>query len=347
MKLLHLIVLLTLTATVHAQVPGIINYQGRVTVGGINFTGTGQFQFALVNTDGSATYWNNGAGIVSVPVSKGLYSVLLGDATIANMNTIPITVFTNQDVLLRVWFNDGVTGLQQLIPDQRIAAVGFAMMAANIPDGTITSSKLASNLTVTGAFTSGCLQGTSGFLIYSNYVYPGMYGCRLSTNLAHTNQCLTVAEFASAVVGRTNINQYAPGYGAVIALTMPEVAYGDTNTGWHNPHWMSSWSGKLSPHGYDNWVTEFASWQNDNSDASGPMLMMALDAGNTNTYIYGSLTVTNKGLGSITFDGKLTGNGSGLTGINATSLRITNSFPGVPSVLGSDDGINFYWTPKP
>jgi hypothetical protein len=32
----------------YAQVPGIINYQGRVGVGGTNFTGTGQFQFALV-----------------------------------------------------------------------------------------------------------------------------------------------------------------------------------------------------------------------------------------------------------------------------------------------------------
>jgi hypothetical protein len=32
-----------------AQVPGIINYQGRVTVAGTNFDGTGQFKFALVN----------------------------------------------------------------------------------------------------------------------------------------------------------------------------------------------------------------------------------------------------------------------------------------------------------
>ena len=29
--------------TASAQVPGIINYQGRVTVGGTNFDGTGQF----------------------------------------------------------------------------------------------------------------------------------------------------------------------------------------------------------------------------------------------------------------------------------------------------------------
>ena len=32
-----------------AQVPSLINYQGRVTVDGTNFNGTGQFQFALVD----------------------------------------------------------------------------------------------------------------------------------------------------------------------------------------------------------------------------------------------------------------------------------------------------------
>jgi hypothetical protein len=37
------------TTELPAQVPGIISYQGRVQVGGANFTGTGQFKFALPN----------------------------------------------------------------------------------------------------------------------------------------------------------------------------------------------------------------------------------------------------------------------------------------------------------
>ena len=32
-----------------AQVPGVINYQGRVVDNGTNFNGTGQFEFALVS----------------------------------------------------------------------------------------------------------------------------------------------------------------------------------------------------------------------------------------------------------------------------------------------------------
>jgi hypothetical protein len=42
-----------------------------------------------------------------------------------------------------IWFNDGVNGSQLLTPDQRIASVGYAMMAANVPNGAITADKIA------------------------------------------------------------------------------------------------------------------------------------------------------------------------------------------------------------
>src|SRR3954468_22727895 len=83
---------------VDAQVPQIVNYQGRVVVGTTNFNGTGQFKFALVNAAGNVTYWsNNGSSsggsepsaAVSLAVANGLYSVLLGDSAIPNMNPIP------------------------------------------------------------------------------------------------------------------------------------------------------------------------------------------------------------------------------------------------------------------
>ena len=40
---------LILTGTLHAQVPQLVNYQGRVAVGTTNFNGSGTFKFALVN----------------------------------------------------------------------------------------------------------------------------------------------------------------------------------------------------------------------------------------------------------------------------------------------------------
>ena len=42
-----------------AQVPQLINYQGRVAVSGVNFDGTGQFKFALVDSAATISYWSN------------------------------------------------------------------------------------------------------------------------------------------------------------------------------------------------------------------------------------------------------------------------------------------------
>jgi hypothetical protein len=151
------IISIHLGSPVRAQVPGIINYQGRVSVNGTNFDGTGQFQFALVQGPlGTTTYWSNGTSTVSLPVTKGLYSVLLGDTTVSNMLAIPSAVFANSDVRLRVSFNGGA-GLQQLTPDQRLAAVGYAMMAANVPASAIGTAQLASNAVTAANIATGAV----------------------------------------------------------------------------------------------------------------------------------------------------------------------------------------------
>ena len=43
------LVLLSGAGATTAQVPQLLNYQGRIAVNGTNFTGTGQFKFALVD----------------------------------------------------------------------------------------------------------------------------------------------------------------------------------------------------------------------------------------------------------------------------------------------------------
>ena len=150
----------------HAQVPQIINYQGRVAVGTVNLEGIGQFKFALVDAAGTTTYWSNDGSstagseptsAVSIPVTKGLYSVLLGDAALPNMQAIANSVFNNSDVRLRVWFNDGANSSQRLMPDHRIAAVGYAMMAGNVQDGAITSAKIAAGAVGSAQLASGAV----------------------------------------------------------------------------------------------------------------------------------------------------------------------------------------------
>jgi microcystin-dependent protein len=144
--------LIAFTGAVHAQVPQIINYQGRITSNGSPFTGNGQFKFALVNSDGTTSYWSNDgtstnggepAAAVTLPVAAGLYVAPLGDTAIGGMQAVPPSVFSNSDVFLRVWFNDGANGSQLLSPDQRVASVGYAMMAAGVQNGAITTAMIA------------------------------------------------------------------------------------------------------------------------------------------------------------------------------------------------------------
>ncbi len=135
------------------DVPGIINYQGRVMVNGTNLTGTGQFKFALVNSGGTVTFWSNDntsvngsepATTVSLNVNRGLYSTILGAA--AN-NPIPAQVFAdNAAIYLRIWFTDQPAGaLTLLAPDQRLTASGFSL-AAQIANSVASTSEAGSSI---------------------------------------------------------------------------------------------------------------------------------------------------------------------------------------------------------
>jgi hypothetical protein len=143
--------------SVVAQVPGIISHQGKLMVHGTNFTGTVQFKFALVSAGGNTTWWShNGTSIggsepsglpVSLPVSQGVFSVNLGDTTVTNMTQpIPSSVFTNNSVWLRIWVDDGVNGSQRLIPDRRITAAGYALIAGSLVGPTPSATNFLASL---------------------------------------------------------------------------------------------------------------------------------------------------------------------------------------------------------
>lgn len=91
-----------------AQVPAIINYQGRLSVGGSNvFDGLGQFKFALVspgtNTSRQAT--------ASATVSGGfvtLYTVLDGGAGYLETPTVTITDSTGSNATAKATIVGGV-----------------------------------------------------------------------------------------------------------------------------------------------------------------------------------------------------------------------------------------------
>ena len=149
-------VLLTSLLWVSVQaspVPGILHFQGRVTTNGVPFNGTGQFKFALVTTnsgpvtlwshDGSSAVGGEPTGAVALSIARGLYSIGLGDTSVSGMTqAISPSIFTNSSVWLRVWFDDGVHGSELLVPDERIGAVAYALVASTVPDGSISAKQL-------------------------------------------------------------------------------------------------------------------------------------------------------------------------------------------------------------
>jgi hypothetical protein len=109
-------------------------------VGGKRFDGVGEFRFALVDPDSGANLWTNdgsnlggpGMPVAAVPIAvdKGSYSVRLGDTSLPNMTAVPMTVFDDDNVVLRIWFDDGTHGVQLLTPDYVLTSAPYAYRAA-------------------------------------------------------------------------------------------------------------------------------------------------------------------------------------------------------------------------
>src|ERR1039458_5603764 len=192
-----------------AQVPQAITYQGSLSAGAVPYSGAGLFKFALVNGSGTASFWSNdgssvGGGqpnqAITNLVTRGLFTVVLGDP---NMQPVSSAVFTNSDVRLRIWFNDGTNGFAGLSPDQRLNSSGFAMMAASVPNGAVTSNNLAAGAVSTPSIAAGAI--TSAQLAVNAVITPAL-----------ANGSVTAAKLAPQAVTSPAL---APG--AVTSATRP------------------------------------------------------------------------------------------------------------------------------
>lgn len=144
MKNMFVIIAFVLTVSMAGAVPGTINFQGHVESGGVPVNSNGLFRFAIVNVDGTETYWSNDGTSTTgsepvdgllIEVQNGLFHVLLGDTSIPNMTAIDDTVFNNDDLKLRIWFDDETgTGSQLLTPDQPLSSTCYAFRAIAASD---------------------------------------------------------------------------------------------------------------------------------------------------------------------------------------------------------------------
>lgn len=175
------------TAGLHAQGPACVNYQGRIVRSGTNFDGVALFKFKLLDPSGTTAFWSNdgtgGGGAepalaVPIPVSRGLFTARLGDTNLSNMATLPIAVFTNADLRLRLWIDSG-SGSEQITPDQPLGSVAYAMISASVMDGAVTPAKLAPESRalfnpVTGLVGGECDTNRLDILCATNYTITGV-----------------------------------------------------------------------------------------------------------------------------------------------------------------------------
>lgn len=198
-----------------AQVPGVISHQGRLMVQGTNFSGSARFKFSLVSTNGSGvtqTLWSHdgtgtagsepvGAAVV-LPVTRGVFSVNLGDASVPNMTAaIPATAFTNAEVWLRIWVDDGVNGSQQLAPDRRLTSVGYAFAAGSL----LGTAPAATNFT---GLLSGDVGGAQSATLVNSV--GGLSASNLAAGAALANAA-SVSNVPNALVRRDTNGNFSAG----------------------------------------------------------------------------------------------------------------------------------------
>jgi hypothetical protein len=121
------------------------------------------------SNDGTGTDGSEPAAAVSVTVANGLFTAVLGDTAQANMTAIPVALFTQTGLQLRIWFSDGVNGSAALSPAQKLTPAPYAIFAN-------TAATLNGGLSVHNN-TNGAPNVIGGAPV--NFVSPGAIGATI------------------------------------------------------------------------------------------------------------------------------------------------------------------------
>lgn len=149
--LVSLLLVLVPVAVAQADVPRLINYQGRLSAGGTPLSGTYTVTFSLYpEVEAGSALWSE---THELQVSDGIFNVLLG-----SLAAFPADLFSSRAEL---YLGVRVSGETEMSPRQRLASTPFSFQAASadavragavttasIADGAVTVEKLASNSVV-------------------------------------------------------------------------------------------------------------------------------------------------------------------------------------------------------
>ena len=181
-----------------------IAYQGRLAdAGGSPLTGTYSIIFRLYNAaSGGAPLWEEQwTGQNGVQVSDGLFNVMLGSLT-----PIPQAVVTGNNTL---WLGITVGTDDEMAPRVQLGSVPFAVQALTVPDGSVTTAKLAD-----AAVTKAKMADNTILRTYEPLQAKVQYGSAdFSTNTCDSISIIFPQPFAQTPVVVISQNESSAGYG--------------------------------------------------------------------------------------------------------------------------------------
>ncbi len=127
-------------ATATAMVSGGEVTAINVNNAGVSYTNAPMVTIAPPDTSSAeVTYWSNDgtstagsepSAAVPVNVANGLFTIVLGDTN--KMAMLSPSLFSDPDLQLKIWFNDGTHGSVALSPLQKLTPTPYAVMAQGL-----------------------------------------------------------------------------------------------------------------------------------------------------------------------------------------------------------------------
>ena len=156
--------ILVIALPVLADPPSELDYQGKVLINDLPFTGPGYFKYAISSEDGLTNFWSSDGTVTGQPASfvtntciNGVFSTILGGAPTVNIN--PDIFSRGTALVLRVWFSSDKVSFSEMLPAQDLLSSAYAINADQV-DGYDAAEIIAA--ATNGVTLSGDIAGTPG-----------------------------------------------------------------------------------------------------------------------------------------------------------------------------------------